>query len=93
MLMLIRWVLIGLLIAVGIRAINRLLSGLLAGAGYTRQPAGRGRRGTAVRLVRDPVCGMHVVPSETLSLGTGDARQYFCSERCRDRYLAERARA
>jgi YHS domain-containing protein len=91
--MLIRWLLIGLLIVVAIRAINRLLSGLLAGAGYTRPPSGPGRRrGTAVRLVRDPVCGTHVVPSEALSLGTGETRQYFCSERCRDRYLAEHPR-
>ena len=91
--MLIRWALIGLLIVLLIRAIGRLLSGLLAGAGYTREPSGPGGRGTTVRLVRDPVCGTYVVPERALSLGAGDTRQYFCSERCRDRYLAERTSA
>jgi YHS domain-containing protein len=88
--MLIRWALIAFLFVLVIRAIGRLLAGVLEGAGFTRGPAGRGTPPSTVRLARDPICGTHVVPSRALSLGTGDARQYFCSERCRDRYLAER---
>lgn len=87
--MLFRWALIAFLLVLLIRAIGRLVAGVLEGAGYTRGPSGRSRAST-VHLVRDPVCGVHLVPSRALSLGTGDARQYFCSERCRDRYLAER---
>ena len=87
--MLLRWALIAFLLILLIRAISRLVAGMLEGAGYTREPSGRGHSST-VHLVRDPVCGVHVVPSKSLSVGTADARQYFCSERCRDRYLAER---
>jgi YHS domain-containing protein len=88
--MLLRWALIAFLLILLIRAIGRLVAGMLEGAGYTREPSGRGRRSSTVHLVRDPVCGVHVVPSKSLSAGTGEAREYFCSERCRDRYLAER---
>jgi YHS domain-containing protein len=90
--MLLRWALIAFLLLLLVRAIGRLVAGLLEGAGYTREPSGAGRSST-VHLVRDPVCGVHVVPSKSLSVGTGDARQYFCSARCRDRYLAEQKSA
>jgi len=90
--MLLRWALIAFLLVLLIRAIGRLVAGMLEGAGYTREPSGRHRPST-VHLVRDPVCGVHVVPSKSLSVGSGDAREYFCSERCRDRDLAERKRA
>jgi YHS domain-containing protein len=41
---------------------------------------------TARRLVRDPVCGMHV--DETLSIPLREAGQllHFCSPACRDAY-------
>jgi len=40
------------------------------------------------RLVRDPVCGMHL--DETLSIPLRDAGelQHFCSLACRDAYLS-----
>ena len=41
---------------------------------------------TARRLVRDPVCGMHV--DETLSIPVRDGGEllHFCSPACRDAY-------
>jgi len=91
--MLIRWLLIALLVSVLFRALRRLMAGILEGAGYTRAPQGGGSGSQAVPLVRDPVCGTFVVPSRAVALGTGATRQYFCSERCRDRYVAEARRA
>jgi len=89
--MLIRWALIGFLVVLLLRAIARLLAGMLEGAGFTRGTSGTtGARGSTVHLVRDPVCGTHVVQSRAVTLGAGAERQYFCSERCRDRYLAGR---
>jgi YHS domain-containing protein len=43
-------------------------------------------QGAARRLVRDPVCGMHV--DETLSIPFRDAGEllHFCSPACRDAY-------
>ena len=34
-------------------------------------------------LVRDPVCGVFVVPSKALTSGSGSQTRYFCSEKCR----------
>ena len=43
----------------------------------------------ARRLVRDPVCGMHV--DETLSIPLREAGElvHFCSVACRDAYAGE----
>jgi hypothetical protein len=38
----------------------------------------------AVGLVRDPVCGTFVVPSRSLTSGSGAEARFFCSERCRE---------
>lgn len=89
--MLVRWLLIALLVLLLFRAISRLIAGILQGAGYATQDPRRGDR-PGVSLVRDPACGMFVVPSRAISVGSGTSRQFFCSERCRDRYLADRQR-
>lgn len=51
----------------------------------------RARFGAGSRYAKDPVCGMQVeiaqAPATALCAG---ARVYFCSERCRDRWLANR---
>jgi len=36
-----------------------------------------------VGLVRDPVCGVFVVPGQALTSGAGSSAKYFCSEKCR----------
>jgi YHS domain-containing protein len=43
--------------------------------------------GTARRLVRDPVCGLHV--DETLSIPLREQGEllHFCSPACRDKYI------
>ena len=82
-----RVILWAILVIVLLRAVSRLMRGILEGMGH--QPRAGGRR-AGVPLARDPVCGVHLVPSKALSLGTGDDLLYFCSERCRDHYLAER---
>jgi YHS domain-containing protein len=74
-----------ILIVVGMRAVSRLLRGVLEGAGYTRGSAPQ----RSVGLVRDPVCGVFVVPGGALSAGTGNATRYFCSETCRREWLKQ----
>jgi YHS domain-containing protein len=74
-----RIILWGILIALAVRALSRLVRGVLEGAGYQREmPSQQG-----VGLVKDPVCGVFVVPEHALSAGTGLATKYFCSEKCR----------
>jgi YHS domain-containing protein len=64
-----------------VRAVWRLVKGVLEGAGYQRvegprQPAG-------VKLVRDPNCGTFVAPPRAVATRLGGETLYFCSEKCR----------
>ena len=40
------------------------------------------------RLVRDPVCGVHVAEGLALPLRVGGEIVHFCSAACRDKYVA-----
>lgn len=41
------------------------------------------------RLVRDPLCGMHVAEELAVPMRAGNELIHFCSTECRDRYLNE----
>lgn len=77
---LIIWAVLFLVVA---RLLWQLVRGVFEGMGY-RPPAGRG--GQSVGLVRDPVCGLFIVPSKALTSGSGSSTRYFCSEKCRQEY-------
>jgi YHS domain-containing protein len=68
-----------LLILLVIRAVWRLLQGVVQGASGS---AGGVQR-PGVKLVRDPVCGTFVSPAQALAARAGGETQYFCSEKCR----------
>jgi YHS domain-containing protein len=72
-----------LLLIIG-RMVWRFMYGIFEGAGMLKEP--RHREGAAVKLVRDPVCGVFVVPSQALTSGTGTSTRYFCSEKCREQW-------
>jgi YHS domain-containing protein len=38
------------------------------------------------RLVKDPVCGMHMAQELALPLNANGETQYFCSLECREKY-------
>ena len=40
------------------------------------------------RLVRDPVCGMHIAEGIALPLQQAGALVHFCSAECRDKYVS-----
>jgi len=67
------------LIVLFARSLSRLLRGVIEGAGYTRDASTQ----RSVGLVRDPVCGVFVVPGQALTSGAGSATRHFCSEKCR----------
>jgi YHS domain-containing protein len=74
-----RLILWAILIFFILRSLSRVLHGVLEGAGYRREvPQPR-----SVALVKDPVCGVFVVPGQALAAGTGTGAKYFCSEKCR----------
>ena len=77
-----RFLILLVLIYLVARAVWRLLYGIaegLSGSSDSKPP-------TAMPLVRDPVCGTFVVPSRALTSGSGRDMQFFCSERCRDKW-------
>lgn len=47
----------------------------------------------ARRLVRDPVCGVHVAEVLAIPLRAGKETIYFCSQACREQYLKETHKA
>jgi YHS domain-containing protein len=51
-----------------------------------------GTRATHQKLVRDPVCGMHVAASLALSLREGTETVFFCSSACLESYRARTRR-
>ena len=59
-----------LLFIVG-RMVWRFMYAIFEGAGMLKEPQDRERK--AVKLVRDPVCGVFVVPTQALTSGTGSS--------------------
>jgi YHS domain-containing protein len=74
-----KFILWAVLVLLLLRALSRLFRGVIEGAGYTRGDAPQ----RSVGLVRDPVCGVFVVPGQALTSGTGSGTRHFCSEKCR----------
>ena len=85
-----RSVLIFLLFLLLVRAIWRLLHGVVQGATGVSGPARKPASPPAMKMVRDPVCGTYVVPGKALELARGRETIYFCSEKCRDQWAAAR---
>ena len=80
-----RFSLVALLIVMLARAFWRLVDSVIEGAtGRSRQRPGT----VATKLVRDPVCGTHIVPNPSLSVAHGGTTAYFCSDRCLKSYKA-----
>ena len=84
---LIRFVFWVLMVSWVIKLVSRWLSG-------ASQPAARGRSSATAddpavrskRLVKDPVCGMHLAEELSLPISVNGEMQYFCSEECRSKY-------
>ena len=76
-------ILAAVLILIG-RLVWRFMYAIFDGAGMLKQPGQR--EPAAVQLVRDPICGVFVVPGKALTSGSGTATRYFCSEKCRQQW-------
>jgi YHS domain-containing protein len=86
-----RTFLLFLLVLFLLRAVSRLLRGVMQGA----TQGGGGRRSsrsrtTPVKMIADPICGTYVVPGKALQLARGGETFYFCSDKCRDQWAASR---
>jgi len=63
-----------------------------AGGAAPGSPTEQDPQGISRRLVRDPVCGMHVAEVLAIPLREGSETVHFCSVRCRDEYAASNRR-
>src|ERR1700676_427329 len=73
----------------GVRLAGRLISGLLQ-PGRSREPLETGGDSNtgegARRLVRDPICGVHIAEVLAIPLRENGELLHFCSTACRDAY-------
>ena len=63
-------------------------AGSVAGASAPGMRDAREVPGGARRLVRDPVCGVHIAEVLSIPLREGGEMVHFCSKACRDKYAA-----
>jgi YHS domain-containing protein len=80
-----------LILSWGVRLLRRIVGGMLRDQSAppsqtTDASAGIPAPAAARRLVRDPVCGMHVDETRSLPLREGGEVLHFCSPACRDAY-------
>lgn len=75
-----------ILFLIVVRLIWKFVRGVLEGVGYFQTPSH-----PSVGLVRDPVCGVFVVPTNALTAGSGIETRYFCSEKCRAEWRRSKA--
>jgi YHS domain-containing protein len=80
-----------LVLSWGVRLLRRIVGGMLrdptaAAPQTTDASAGIPAQAAARRLVRDPVCGMHVDETRSLPLRERGELLHFCSPACRDAY-------
>lgn len=80
----IRFLLLTLLFILVVRILWRFVESIIEASRGT--PAGRRGNVSAVKLVRDPVCGTYVPPRAALSVSAAGTTHYFCSERCLKAY-------
>src|ERR1700730_17717506 len=82
-----------LVISWGVRLLRYLVNnifGKIATSSEQTRPAGREVEtpGGSRRLVRDPVCGMHVDETLSIPLRAEGQLVHFCSMACRNKYAA-----
>jgi YHS domain-containing protein len=80
------WVII---VSWSLSLLRRLVNGMGAGAVKRDEPLDVPSGAVARKLVRDPVCGMHLAENLALAERSGGQSFYFCSEECRDKFLGE----
>jgi len=80
-----------ILVSWGLRLLRRIVGGLLPNENVptpetTNAADGIPAPAAARRLVRDPVCGMHVDETRSIPFREGGEVIHFCSTACRDTY-------
>jgi YHS domain-containing protein len=78
-----------LVLSWGLRLLRRVVGGLFRNETAPGPQAADGSAGIASaarRLVRDPICGMHLDETLSIPVREGEEVHHFCSVACRDAY-------
>lgn len=67
--------------------LRRLVARMAGAAAPPKGPIDVAPGVSSQKLVRDPVCGMHLAESLALAANRGGEAYFFCSEECRDRFF------
>jgi YHS domain-containing protein len=69
--------------------LRRLVGQMSSGAPQSKRDMDVPSDAVTRKLVRDPVCGMHISEGLALPLGQGADTVFFCSAECREKYLSQ----
>jgi YHS domain-containing protein len=69
--------------------LRRLVQRMGQGAAQSQTPVDVPNDAVTRKLVRDPVCGMHIAEVLALPLRQDGELLHFCSTACRDKYVSE----
>ncbi len=75
-----------LALILGLWLLKRVLAAILGGA--QPGPAQESSAKPAQQMVKDPVCGMYMDYRLAVRLDRGKEALYFCSEECKNKYIA-----
>ena len=79
------WVLI---VSWSVSLLRRLVNSMGAGVRNGQQPIDVPSDAVSRKLVRDPVCGMHLAEGLAIAeRSSGGELVYFCSEECRNKFM------
>jgi len=70
-----------------VRLLGRLVAQMGSGATGAKPYVDVPNDAVTKKLVRDPVCGIHLSEGLALPLRQGSETVYFCSAECREKYL------
>ncbi|HKM82082.1 MAG TPA: hypothetical protein VJY15_14100 [Candidatus Acidoferrum sp.] len=69
--------------------LRRLVQRMRQGAAQSHAPVEMPNDAITRKLVRDPVCGVHIAEMLALPLRQDGELLHFCSAACRDKYVSE----
>jgi len=76
-----------LVVSWGVAILQRIVGKMVSGNSGPKPDMDVPNNSVNAKLVRDPVCGMHVAEGLALPVRQGTELVHFCSAECRDKYL------
>jgi YHS domain-containing protein len=80
------WVLI---VSWSVSLLRRIVNSMGAAPNDRQQPIDVPSDAVSRKLVRDPVCGMHLTEGLAIAERSGAEPVFFCSEECRNKFMDE----